>query len=125
MHELSLANSLIAQLLDLLKEHQANRVIRVSVTIGPFSGIVRDSFEFGFDALKRSYSATQEAVLEVQLEALGIGQDETYQVAELFTGKRELWRGASAVVRLTPEAPAAIWSVHRFLRSEASFDYFQ
>ena len=65
MHELSLAQSLIDQLLDLAKEHQAERIIRVTVTLGPFSGIVRDSFEFGFDNLKQSQNATRKTVLEL------------------------------------------------------------
>jgi hydrogenase nickel incorporation protein HypA/HybF len=66
MHELSLAQSLITQLLDMVKEHQADRVTRLSVTIGPFSGVVRDSFEFGFNALKLSSEATRTAALEVE-----------------------------------------------------------
>jgi len=66
MHELSLAQSLIEQLLDLAKEHQAERITRVAVTLGPFSGIVRDSFEFGFNALKASQEVTREAVLELE-----------------------------------------------------------
>ena len=66
MHELSLAHSLIEQLLDLAKEHQAERITRVSVTLGPFSGIVRDSFEFGFDNLKKSQNATRDAVLKLE-----------------------------------------------------------
>jgi hydrogenase nickel incorporation protein HypA/HybF len=63
MHELSLAQSLIDQLLDLVREHRAERVNRVVVTLGPFSGIVRDSFEFGFNCLKQSHRATDQAVL--------------------------------------------------------------
>jgi len=66
MHELSLAQSLIEQLLDLAKEHQAERITRVTVTLGPFSGIVRDSFEFGFDNLKQSQDATRKAVLKLE-----------------------------------------------------------
>ncbi|WP_448873661.1 hydrogenase maturation nickel metallochaperone HypA/HybF [Desulfobulbus propionicus] len=66
MHELSLAQSLLDQLLDLAREHQAKRITRVAVTIGPFSGIVRDSFEFGFNILKESMPQTKGAVLEVE-----------------------------------------------------------
>ena len=65
MHELSLAQSLIEQLLDLAQEHQAERITRVAVTLGPFSGIVRDSFEFGFNIIKESDQVTREAVLEL------------------------------------------------------------
>ncbi|MGE4560080.1 MAG: hydrogenase maturation nickel metallochaperone HypA [Desulfobulbus sp.] len=66
MHELSLAQSLLDQLLGLAREHRAERITRVSVTIGPFSGIVRDSFEFGFNILKDSLPLTKDAVLEVE-----------------------------------------------------------
>jgi hydrogenase nickel incorporation protein HypA/HybF len=67
MHELSLAQSLLAQLLDLAREHQAVRITRVSVTIGPFSGIVHDSFEFGFNTLKLSHPLIREADLTVEM----------------------------------------------------------
>ena len=58
MHELSLAQGLIDQLLGFAKEHKAGRVTRAVVTLGPFSGIVRDSFEFGFNILKSSQEVT-------------------------------------------------------------------
>jgi hydrogenase nickel incorporation protein HypA/HybF len=66
MHELSLAQSLIDQLLDLAGEHKAERITRVLVTLGPFSGVVGDSFAFGFDILKQSHPRTQEAMLELE-----------------------------------------------------------
>ncbi len=68
--------------------------------------------------------ATQEAILTVPLEALGLPADETYQVHELLGDQRALWRGATAQVRLTQEKPAAIWSILRFRRSEQGFDYY-
>lgn len=55
MHELSLAQSLIDQLLALAEEHKASKVSKVNVVIGPFSGVVADSFSFGFDALKTNH----------------------------------------------------------------------
>ncbi|MDX9835524.1 MAG: hydrogenase maturation nickel metallochaperone HypA [Desulfobulbus sp.] len=66
MHEFSLATSLIDQILDLAKEHQASRVLCVRVTIGPFYGIVRESFEFGFNVLKESRPLTAGALLELE-----------------------------------------------------------
>ena len=68
--------------------------------------------------------APQEAILDVPLDLLGIPEDETYQVHDVLSGERALWQGASAVVRLTPEKPAALWSVLRFRRSEQGFDYY-
>src|SRR5262249_19844828 len=66
----------------------------------------------------------QDALLEVPLSELGIGPDETYQVHELLRGERALWKGAHAQVSLTPNQPAAIWSVLRFSRRENQFDYY-
>jgi len=66
MHELSLARSLIEQILALAAEHRARRVNRVVVTLGPFSGVVRDSFEFGFNILKQEQEPVREAVLELE-----------------------------------------------------------
>lgn len=66
MHELSLAQSLLEQLLGLAREHQAEKITRVAITIGPFSGIVRDSFEFGFNILKENLPQTKGAELVVE-----------------------------------------------------------
>jgi len=66
----------------------------------------------------------QEAILHVPLERLGIEEDETYQVHDVLSGERALWQGGTALVRLTPEKPAAVWSVLRFQRSEQGFDYY-
>ena len=68
--------------------------------------------------------AAHDAILDVPLAALGVGPLETYQVHELISGERSLWQGPTAQVRLTPEKPAAIWSVLRFDKSEQGFDYF-
>ncbi len=66
MHEMSLAQSLIEQLLALAEEHEATQVTRVVVTLGPFSGIVRDSFEFGFGILKESERIIAQAQLDIE-----------------------------------------------------------
>lgn len=66
MHELSLAQSLLSQLADLAVENQATRITRILVTIGPFAGIVKESFEFGFNALKLSQELTRNTVLELE-----------------------------------------------------------
>ncbi len=68
--------------------------------------------------------AIQEAVLELPLAELGIADDEIYQVHEQISDVRALWQGPTAHVRLTPEAPAAIWTVLRFRKTEESFDYY-
>jgi len=66
MHELSLAQGLLDQLLALAREHGAKTVLTVRVDIGDRAGIVIDSFVFGFDAVKTGCQATSNARLEVR-----------------------------------------------------------
>ncbi len=66
----------------------------------------------------------QRALIDVPLNELGIGGDEPYQVLELLSGERSLWRGATAEVTLTPEKPTALFQVLRFARRENAFDYY-
>jgi len=66
MHELSLAQGLIDQLLTLCQKHQATKVTEVTVVIGPFSGIVASSFSFGFEALKQEQKQTEESILIIE-----------------------------------------------------------
>jgi hydrogenase nickel incorporation protein HypA/HybF len=65
MHELSLAQGLMNQLVQLADENDASRVVRAQVRIGPLAGVVVDSFRFGFDAIKSMFYVTREAVLEL------------------------------------------------------------
>lgn len=65
MHEFSLAQGLMSQLLQLAEQHSATKIIKVKVTIGRLSGIVADSFSFGFEALSGENSLTKNAVLEI------------------------------------------------------------
>lgn len=55
------------------------------------------------------------ATVRLPLEAIGIAADERFQVQELITGTRHLWRGAEQTIRLDPsQEPAAIFRVGRF-----------
>lgn len=53
------------QLLQLAEQHKAERIIKVNVTIGKMSGIVAESFSFGFEALSGENILTKDAVLEI------------------------------------------------------------
>lgn len=55
----------MSQLLQLAEQHKATRIIKVKVTIGRLSGIVADSFSFGFETLSGENSLTKNAVLEI------------------------------------------------------------
>lgn len=57
-----------------------------------------------------------QAVVEIPLEELGIPEGRTYQVEELLTGRKHLWRGSRQKVRLDPEAnPAVIYRISRWM----------
>ncbi len=65
MHELSLAQGLLDQLVTLADTHGATTVAEVRVQIGEQAGIVTDSFCFGFDTLKKDAALTRNATLEI------------------------------------------------------------
>lgn len=65
MHEFSLAQGLFRQLRQLAETHQASKIITVRVEIGKLSGIVVDSFSFGFEALSQESDLTKNAILEI------------------------------------------------------------
>ena len=67
----------------------------------------------------------QEGRTVLDLNELGIDPKDTFQVHDLLTGSRYLWRGAENFVRLDPQhVPAAIFRLRRRVRSEQDFDYF-
>ena len=65
MHEFSLAQGLIGQLLALAGKNNARKIITVRVEIGTLAGIVPDSFVFGFEVLSGENQVTRGAVLEI------------------------------------------------------------
>ena len=65
MHEMSLVQGLLQQLHEIANQHQTTRVLKVTMVIGPLSGVVVDSFRFGFDILTKQDALTKDAELEV------------------------------------------------------------
>ncbi|MDD5328937.1 MAG: alpha-1,4-glucan--maltose-1-phosphate maltosyltransferase [Sulfuricella sp.] len=56
-----------------------------------------------------------QAVLEFPLQELGIPRDKTFQVEELLTGRKHLWRGHRHIVDLDPrQNPAEIYRITRW-----------
>ncbi|MDH4319125.1 MAG: hydrogenase/urease maturation nickel metallochaperone HypA [Desulfobulbaceae bacterium] len=66
MHEFTLAQNLLAQLLELADQHQARKIIRVVIHLGESSNIVADSFQFGFDVLSKENAICNCAELVLQ-----------------------------------------------------------
>ncbi len=66
MHELSLAQDLLRQLHELAAQNGAYRILTVTVEVGQLSGIVPDSFDFGFTALAAESPLTSSAKLKIK-----------------------------------------------------------
>jgi hydrogenase nickel incorporation protein HypA/HybF len=66
MHEISLVQGLFQQLQELAVSNQATKVTSVTMEIGPLSGVVLDSFQFGFDILSADDDLVRGAKLIIQ-----------------------------------------------------------
>ncbi|MEA3150715.1 MAG: hypothetical protein QOD56_1654 [Gammaproteobacteria bacterium] len=67
----------------------------------------------------------QSGWIDLDLSALDIDADQTYQVHDLLSDQRYQWRGRRNYVLLDPQRmPAHVFRVRRRVRSEQDFDYF-
>jgi starch synthase (maltosyl-transferring) len=68
---------------------------------------------------------TQSGWVEFPLEELGIDPQRSYQMHDLLSGARYLWRGTRNYVELNSQvAPAHIFRMRRRVRTERDFDYY-
>jgi len=67
MHEISLVQGLFAQLHELAAANNATKINKVTMEIGPLSGVVIDSFQFGFDILAKEDQMLQSADLIIEI----------------------------------------------------------
>ena len=69
---------------------------------------------------------TQTGWLALDPRELGIEEDQPFQMHDLLTDQRFVWRGRHHYILLDPHRlPAHVMSVRRRLRDERDFDYFQ
>ncbi len=67
----------------------------------------------------------QSGWIDVPLDDFKLDPQQSYQVHDLLTDARYLWRGSRNYVELNPSIlPAHIFKVRRRLRTERDFDYF-
>ena len=71
MHEFSLAQGLHNQLLDLARDHQVTKVLKAEVSVGAESGIVVESFVFGFNVLAEQNEVTKGMELVIEADSGG------------------------------------------------------
>jgi hydrogenase nickel incorporation protein HypA/HybF len=67
MHEISLVQSLFAQLRELAAKNGATSINKVTMEIGPLSGVVVDSFRFGFEILSAEHTMFDKAELVIKI----------------------------------------------------------
>jgi starch synthase (maltosyl-transferring) len=66
-----------------------------------------------------------DSFIDVPVEEFGWLEGETYQVHDLLTDERFLWRGTRNYVKLDPHTrPAHIFRIRRWMSREQDFDYF-
>ncbi len=65
MHELSLAENIIAIAGAEARKHQSSPVVTVKVRLGDFAGVVEEALRFGFELARRGTLA-ESAVLEIE-----------------------------------------------------------
>ncbi len=70
MHEISLVQNLFHQLADLAEQNKMSKVVSVTMQIGPLSGVVIDSFQFGFDILSKDDDLIRGAQLIINTTAV-------------------------------------------------------
>ena len=64
MHEMSICESILDVLKDQAREQEFDRVKRISLEIGPLSGVEIEALKFGFDVVTRG-SLAESAALEI------------------------------------------------------------
>ena len=63
--------------------------------------------------------------LSLDLDALGLPPEAGFQVHDLMSDARYLWKGSRVFVTLDPAVmPAHIFRVRRHVRSERNFEYY-
>jgi hydrogenase nickel incorporation protein HypA/HybF len=67
MHEISLVQGLFKQLKELAEENKATKILSVTMEIGPYCGVVVDSFQFGFDIISADDPLVRGAKLIIQI----------------------------------------------------------
>jgi starch synthase (maltosyl-transferring) len=78
-----------------------------------------------FVAINLDPFEAHDVTLFFPMGTIGVTEDDTWEAEELLTGDRHLWRGSHQHVRLEPDAPARIWRIRRWSRSEQDFDTFR
>ncbi|WP_119419191.1 alpha-1,4-glucan--maltose-1-phosphate maltosyltransferase [Desertibaculum subflavum] len=84
-----------------------------------YGKMTADRSNMVFVAVNLDPYEAHEATVVFPLHDMGVGDDDAFEVEDLLTGERHLWRGAQQRVRLDPQSnPAAIYRVMPFRHVE-------
>ena len=68
---------------------------------------------------------TQAGMIDLPLDALHLDPRQPYQMHDLLTDAKYVWRGSRNYVELNPQRlPAHVFSIRRRMRTENGVDYF-
>jgi len=84
----------------------------------------RDLRDILFVAVNLDPFEAHEVTLFFPMGTIGVEEDDTWEAVELLSGDRHLWRGSHQHLRIEPDAPARVWHVRRWTRSEQDFEQF-
>jgi starch synthase (maltosyl-transferring) len=123
---------MIARLNQIRRAHPAlhdNRTLRFHTTdndlVTCYSKHTADHSDIILVAVNLDPHHVHRTWLTLDLAALGLGPDDSFQVHDLVSDARYTWRGPRNFVELAPDqAPAHIFEIRRFVRSENHFEYF-
>jgi starch synthase (maltosyl-transferring) len=108
---------------------QSNRNLKFHRTDNPeliaYTKSTDDSNDTILTVVNLSPHYTHSGWLELPLEDFGLDAEKTYQMHDLLSDARYLWRGEKNYVELNPEKSSAhIFRLRRYVRTENDFDYF-
>ena len=84
MHEVSLCQSMLSQLEGIARKHQAEGIARVTLQIGPLSGVEPELLKQAFEVL-RADSVASSAKLEIETTAVRVRCPECGRTSEVAT----------------------------------------
>jgi hydrogenase nickel incorporation protein HypA/HybF len=69
MHEMAIAHSVFQIAFAETEKHASGKIRKIKLSIGEFSGVVKDALDFAFEALKPG-TAAEEAEIEIEVVKL-------------------------------------------------------
>jgi starch synthase (maltosyl-transferring) len=90
-----------------------------------YSKMTDDGSNIVIMVVNLDWSHTQAGWVTLNVEALGLEPNRTFEAQDLLSGGRYVWQSPRDYVELTPQSlPAHIFKVRRWMKTERDFDYY-